>query len=309
MRTIVTCILTAVLMLSFTNDAEAQLLKRLKNKAADAAAKKAEEKLAAELERRAQQMVEKSWNSIFGDVEENNEGKTGSPFFKMNSNVKTEDSYHFNTVTTMKIETVKSDGKSDPPALVEMHFNDEGMYTGSKFSGEDIDRQDGDVFIIYDFKNSSMIMLMNAEDDKFSIAYDWEQSLQQNEMLADNTSQQEIDWQKTEEWKGYTKMGTKDIAGYSCEGYRSESDYAITEVWVTREASFGMPAMFQANANAKQLRGKVPSEYPSGMLMEIETKDLESGDKTIMKVTDIKENANVTYTMSDYPVMSFGTKK
>lgn len=314
MRTIISSSLIVVLMLSFTYSAEAQLLNRLKKKAQDAAEKKAEEKLAAEIERRAEQMVEKSWNSIFGDMEANGEGSDRNPIFKINSNVTTEDSYRFTTVTTMKIESFDKNGKSEPPMFMDMHFNDDGMYTGTKFSGENMDQQQGDVFIIYDLKNSAMIMLMNSEDEKFSFAYDWQNALQQVEEMEteienDESYDDEAVETESEDWNGYKKIGSKTIAGYNCDGYRSENEHTITDVWVNSEVSFGMSRMFQANANAKQLRGKVPSDYPTGMLMEMETKNLKNGEKTIMKVTDIKENANVVYVMSDYPAMSFGGKK
>ena len=66
--------------------------------------------------------------------------------------------------------------------------------------------------------------------------------------------------------------------------------------------------MFQVNSQAKQLKGKVPQDYPAGMMMEMTHEDLESGEKTVMKVTDINKNANVAYNMKEYPTMSFGKK-
>jgi len=42
--------------------------------------------------------------------------------------------------------------------------------------------------------------------------------------------------------------------------------------------------------------------------MEMVQEDLNSGEKTTMRVTDINRNASVTYTMSDYPPMSFGSR-
>lgn len=80
------------------------------------------------------------------------------------------------------------------------------------------------------------------------------------------------------------------------------------EVWVTRDESLGMHNMFKANNNAKQVRGKIPENYPYGMMMEMTSEDLKSGDKTVMRVTDISKNAQVSFTMSDYPTMSLGGK-
>jgi hypothetical protein len=61
------------------------------------------------------------------------------------------------------------------------------------------------------------------------------------------------------------------------------------------------------NEQTKHLKGNVPENYPAGMLMEMTQEDLKSGEKIVMKVTDINRNASVTYTMSDYPAMSFGS--
>jgi hypothetical protein len=40
--------------------------------------------------------------------------------------------------------------------------------------------------------------------------------------------------------------------------------------------------------------------------MELTSTDKRSGEKMIMKVTDINERANVRYVMADYPTVSLG---
>lgn len=311
MRKLIAFTTLVFMVAGFATSAEAQLLNRLKKKAKDAAAQKAEEKLSEAVERKAEQMVEESWNSIFGEWEEGTGGEGRSPLFTMNSNVTTEDTYRFNTITTMEVEMTDKDGKKEPPMTMKMHFNDDAMYTGTRYESEEMRRENGDVFIIYDFKNSAMVMLMQSEEDKFSFAYDWEQALDQAEAYeeeadADNESGEK---EKMEEWENYSKIGTKTIAGYNCEGYRSETEDAVTEVWLSPEADFGMQRMFSANANSKYLRGKVPTDYPQGTVMAMESRNLENGETITMQVIDIDRNANVSYTMSDYPTMSIGSKQ
>lgn len=302
MRYLMLLLIASLMSVTFTIDAEAQLFNRLKDKAKEAAAEKAEEKLSEQVEKAAQQAVEDSWNSVFGDISA--DSASGGVPFSMDSNVKTEDAYHFDTITTMEIETIKKDGKSDPPVIMDMHFNTTKMYTGTRFSGEEMKREDGDLFIIYDFKNSAMLMLMENEKDKFSFGYEWEQTLEN----AEAGQGEEVDWDDVDEWQGYTKIGSKNIQGYECDGYRSENSDRVVEVWVSRDESLGMHNMFKANANAKQVRGKIPEDYPYGMMMEMTSEDQQSGDKTIMQVTDIKKNVQVTYAMSDYPTMSIALK-
>jgi hypothetical protein len=290
--------------LTFSIDAEAQLLNRLKKKAQQAAENKAEQKISERVERAAEQMVERSWNSVFGEMSQDSTSGLRLPF-AMNSNVTTEDEYHFDTITTMEIKTTRKNGESDPPVIMKMHFNENEMYTGTKFEGEEMNKEDGDLFIIYDFKNSAMLMLMKNNEEQFSFGYDWKQALEHTEQAKDEND--DIDWDEVDEWQGYTKIGTKNILGYSSDGYRSESESENIEIWVSRDADFGMNNLFSANANAKQLKGKIPENYPQGMLMEMNSKDLKSGDTTTMTVIDIKKNAQVKYMMSDYPTMSLGS--
>lgn len=288
----------------FSIEAEAQIMNRLKDRAKKAAADKAEEKVAEQVEKAAQRAVERSWNAIFGEMITDSTSSARMPF-TISSNVKTEDTYQFSTISTMEIRTVKKNGKEEPPVIMNMHFNEDDEYTGTKFESEEMKQEDGDLFIIYDFKNAAMIMLMNNEDEKFSFAYDWQQNFEP--AGADSLYGEDVNWDDMDEWQDYKKIGSKTIQGYECDGYRSENDNEIVEVWVTRNAEFGMNNLFKANANAKQMKGKIPDEYPYGMIMEMNMEDLQSGEKTTMEVIDIAENADVHYTMSDYPTMSLGS--
>ncbi|SMO45722.1 DUF4412 domain-containing protein [Fodinibius sediminis] len=296
----ISLVLAAVLaVLTFSNSAEAQLLNRLKKKAKAAAEQKAEEKLSEQVELAARQAVEKSWNTVFGEVSA--DSSFGPLPFSMNSNVETEDVYNFDTATTMEITTVRSDGQAEPPAIMEMYFNEEELYTGTRFSSEEMKQDEGDLFIIYDLKHSAMVMLMENKNDKFSFAYDWEQSLE-NPL----SEEEEINWEEVEEWQGYTKIGTKNIQGFECDGYRSENSEGVVEVWVSRDDFFGSHHLFKANANTRKMRGTLPENYPYGTMMEMISEDRASGDKTIMKVIDVRKNVDTRYAMADYPIMSMG---
>jgi hypothetical protein len=147
-----------------------------------------------------------------------------------------------------------------------------------------------------------MLMLMENEDNKFHFGYKWDQQAIENDTLT----QDDADWDELEEWHGYEKIGSKSILGYACEGYRSETDEETVEIWVTREEDFGMSQLFKTQANAKQMRGKIPDEYPYGMIMEMKSENSNTGEQMTMEVTDIKKNENISYVMADYPPMSLG---
>jgi len=294
--------------LAFASTADAQLFNRLKDRAKKAAENKVEEKLSNEVEKAAERAVEKSWQSIFGE-EFGQEGDGINVAFTMNSNAVTEDAYSFDVITTMEVETVQENGNSDGSMIMEMHFNDAESYSGTKFSGEQMDESEENMFMIYDLKNESMVMLMENEDGKFSFAYDWRQA----RMLAEDFEKMESDSSMTseeeemDEWENFEEIGTKTIAGLECRGYRSETEDSVMEYWVTEDEDLGIYKMLRVNEQTKQLKGNVPENYPTGMLMEMVQEDLNSGEKTTMRVTDINRNASLTYKMSDYPPMSFGS--
>ncbi|MEL7833713.1 DUF4412 domain-containing protein [Fodinibius sp. Rm-B-1B1-1] len=294
-------LITTILLTSLSVDAEAQLLNRLKKKAQQAAEQKAEEKLAEQVQRAAEQAVERSWNSIFGEWEADSSNGMRVPF-AMSSNIKMEDQYAFQTVTTMEVQSRDKNGKEEEPLIMDMHFSDDGTYTGTKFRSEEMEKQEGDLFIIYDFTNEAMLMLMENEGNKFSFGYAWDQHVTANDSLL----QDDTNWDELEEWRGYEKIGSKNILGYACDGYRSQTDEETVEVWVTRDEDFGMTQLFKAHANAKQMRGKIPDEYPHGMVMEMKSDNHNTGEQVTMTVTDIKKNENISYLMADYPPMSLG---
>jgi len=298
---------------AFASGAEAQIFKKLKKKAEKALEEKAEQKIDQEMQKAADKAVDESWDAVFGGFSEG-----GDSPFAMGSNVTTEDVYDFDVVATMEIKSEKANGKSEPPMFMDMHFNEDAQYTGTKFRGDQMNQAQGDLFIIYDLKNSAMIMLMKTEKDKFSFAYDWEQAKAAGEKVKEEMEnagyedeieeEENSDTNDMETWGNYQKIGSKSIAGYNCDGYRSENQQQVVEVWVSRDAGFGMQNMFQANANAKQLKGKLPEEYPNGMMMKMTMEDLQSGDKVLMEVKNIDTNADVRYAMADYPKMSFDMK-
>lgn len=321
MKIIFGLIIFTLSSLIYIPTADAQLGKRLKERAKKAAENKVEQKLSNEVEKAAERAVEKSWNSIFGE-EFGSEGDGINVSFAMNSNAVTEDAYSFDITSTMEIETVSKDGTVEGPMIMQMHFNENELYSGTKFSGEEMEGSEGEMFMIYDLKNESMVMLMDGEDGKFSFAYDWKQAQQLAEEFSEFEEEEEAEMETgaesdteavsepetTVKEYNFEKIGTKTIAGLECQGYKTENENSVMEYWVTQDEDIGIYKMLRTNEQTKHLKGNVPDDYPAGMLMEMTQENLKSGEKTIMRVTDINRNASVTYNMSDYPSMSFGNQ-
>ena len=305
MKYLVPVLAASLLSITLSLDAHGQIFDRLKKKAKEAATQKAEEKLSQKIEEMTYKMVEDSWNSIFGEMGTDSLSPNSTPFM-MSSNVQTEDAYDFNIITTMEVITTSKDGKSEPPMFMDMYFNQNKSYTGAKFRSEEMQKQDGDLFIVYDFDNKAMLMLISNKKDNFSFAYDWNQLTTQAEESTDD-NEQETNQNTDSHWKNYTHIGSKTILGYQCDGYQSENDNEIVELWIAPDADFGSQRMFGAHANAKQIKGKIPEDYPTGMMMEMQSENRNSGEKISLKVTSINRNSNVTYSMADFPTFTFNS--
>ena len=287
------------------------ILDRLKKKAADAVEKKAEDKATAKIDQMAQKLVDNSFAALFGDstgaAATGGTGAGGGLPFSIGSNAKTESSYTFNVVTTMEIESSRRAGKSDGKAVLEMHFNTNEPYTGTRVASADGKRTEGVAFVVLDAKNQAMVMLMASEKSKFSIAYDWKEAQRYAE-AAGNSPRDQVNWDTVKVWKNYSRIGTRTIAGFPADGYRTETPDVTIEVWVSRDGRLGAGKLFGANSGLKQMKGRLPAEYPQGMLLEMTSVNNGTGEKVTMRVTNIDTNAHVTYAMADYPKMELGKK-
>jgi hypothetical protein len=278
--------------------ADAQIMRAIQRKAADAVAQKAEAKLDAKIEQMAEKAVNGSYDAIFGGLE------GGGSIVKLPADAKTADRYAFSIVSTMTLSSTSKSGKQEGVATMKMHFNPAESYTATQVISQDLKESGGTATIIFDVENEAMVMLMETEGNKFSMAYSWKEALAAAEKA---NATDDVQWDETESWKSWTRIGTKTIAGYSATGYRSTDGDATVEVWVTRDPVLAGAGLFGANGGIKQLRGRLPEEYPTGMLLEMTSKD-KDGQVSELRTTEINTRASVRFTMADYPRMGFGAK-
>lgn len=300
-------VLSLITIFVFTSTADAQIMNRIKKRAQDRVVQKVEEKIENKINQTADRMVDNTWNSIFGENPEKtgNSGSRTFPF-KLNSDVTTESEYSFDIVSTMEIISTDEKGKTSDPMIMKMHFNENDSYTGTAFiSEESRNNEAGEVFLVYDFKNEAMVMLMNSEDGKFSFAYDWLQAAE-TETVDDLEKDTENLDTNSDAYVGYERIGNRTILGYECEGYRLVEENSVMEVWVTNDENFGFENVFNANSNSKQLRGNVSDNYPKGMILELNNKNKSNSESMTMRMTNIQKNANINYLMSEYPNLAMG---
>ena len=98
-----------------------------------------------------------------------------------------------------------------------------------------------------------------------------------------------------------TPIDGKTILGYSCKGFRIETDKGISDVWVTEEAPVGMvnPAF-----GKDVMPAGLPDLGPKALLMEMEYTDKNrKGDKMRMECTELKQMA-LTIQKADYNIIT-----
>jgi len=304
MRTLFKLGVAATLAFTLSTPARPQgILDRIKKKAADAVTQKAEDKVNSKIDEMSQKMVDNTFSTMFGDSASAGAkgGSGGGMPFAIGGNAKTEDAYTFNVVSTMEIESSKNTDK----AILKMHFNTEQPYTGTSIVSADPKKaQQGNAFIVLDAKNQAMVMMMAGDKKKFSIAYDWKDATK----YAQQAPREQVKWDTVKTWHNYSKIGTKTIAGFSADGYKLDSQDGNVEMWISHDDRLSVGNMFAANSGLKQMQGRLPADYPQGMLLQMVSMNRNSGEKVTMTVTSIDTNAHVTYAMSEYPKMDAGKK-
>jgi uncharacterized protein DUF4412 len=344
MRTLLKVAVCAALLTAASTSASPQgIFGGIAKKVSDAASQKAQDKVNSKIDEMSQKMVDNSFDAMFGSAAKpaaappaagatpaagsapaaastgaapSGAGSGGStagasanasPFWT-NNDAKTESSYNFNVVTTMEIASSKN---TSDKAILKMHYNTKEAYSGTLIISADPKKQQGTAFVILDAKNQAMVMLMASDKSKFSMAYGWTDAQKYAQLPAAGTaaaSTQQVNWDTVKVWKNYSKIGTKTIAGYSADGYRMETADGNAELWVSHDARLSVGNMFAANSSMKQMRGRVPDDYPQGMLLQMNGVNSKTGETVTMTVTSIETNANVTYNMSDYPKMGAANK-
>lgn len=319
-----TCAIAAALAGFSAHEAPAQILRKIGQKASDAVERKAEQKVDQKIAEAADRLVNRSFDAVFGDGNPTSDTKGGrssggttgstgaSRVFAMLPNAPTESRYDFDVVFTYEIESTSKGRAADDKVQMMMHFSTAGNYTGTRIVPKERKKGDGELFAIFDVKNESMVMLFDAEDGKFSMAYGWHDAKRFVDSTAAvhaatparPTGGQPATATPT---ATYSSLGKRNIAGYACDGFRSETAEGVADVWVSTDPALSYSRMMAASASMKQVKTVMPASYPTGMLMETLVTDKKTGDQSRMTVTSVNRSAGVRIDMQQYP--RIGSKK
>ena len=287
----------------------AQILNKLKNKVQQAIERKieqkVEEKVEREVDKAAGKAVDNAWDAVFGaDAATYNGSSIDTAKLKQLSsvfnqaNVPTESQYSFDIKTTLEMKFIPKSGKLEPPTMLEMYFKQGTKYTGSTYKADATKNQGEMMFMIADYQNKALIVLMGDNEKKYRTVMSMDPALF-NLSNQVETQQENIDWNNVTEWRGYKKLGKRTIMGYSCDGYTITNEIGKSEVWITRDELFGMENFF--NSANMGVQSKFPKDMPYGMLVEMHSEDLKTGDKSIFSLKEVKKGINQVYKIIDYP--------
>jgi hypothetical protein len=151
--------------------------------------------------------------------------------------------------------------------------------------------------IVFDTKNSTMLMLVENDGEKTGFAMGIDPSA-----FADLEEDSEAE---DFEYESFKTGNSKTLLGYQCDEYLIKDENSEVRVWSSEKLGKEVEKKMFQN---QQIFGGAFTHAAGmdGMALEYDFKDLESGEQGNMKVTQIDLNSNKSISTGDYTVMSMG---
>jgi len=214
------------------------------------------------------------------------------------------DNYNFDYLIQMHIESFNQSGEqiSNGEFITHLDHDSKGM-AYEVISGDMA--KPGQAMFIIDPLNGTMIIMSHEKGKKTAIVYGIGSFF---ESLGTTTYKEEVDLSETPETylanPNVKKTGkTKIIAGLKCEEYIYNDENTVSEIWITKDMKMNTQDYFGTLFKT--------SLYSHGMgwgyMMEVTSKNKDSGEKSIMKVTKVDKNSNVKFNLSEYQVTNLGS--
>jgi hypothetical protein len=224
-------------------------------------------------------------------------GMSGEP-------VPLEDSYSYNYLIQMHIESFDKSGEKEEEGEFITHFNpDTKSMAYEMISGDMSGAEEGTIII--DIENGAIIILGEDESKKTGIAYGMSSFFN-----SIGESYEETDIESTPQTylanPNVTKTGrTKSIAGYKCEEYRYNDEDTESFVWITKDLRLGARDYFSSLYKTSLYSQGIPW----GCMMEVTSTDKQTGEKSFMQVTRVDKNSRKHFSLSDYQINNLGSFK
>ncbi len=199
--------------------------------------------------------------------------------------------YEFQHNVEMTTTMYDKKGKVDHQQAMTMYFSDTDALFGIATAVEGTQSVS-----VIDLDKLHMVMLMDMGGSKMAMTLDLDQA-----WGGDDDDDESYDP------AGFTKTGrTKKILGYTCEEYVTEEEGDRMEFWITRDEVLDIYRAFGAMTSTQKDKGgktAMPTDYPSGMAMEVTTTE-RNGSKTVMLVTAVNKNQGKTISTAGYSPMN-----
>jgi len=271
------------MVLSF-QDSQAQSIRSMIRK------KVIEDNLEAQAKRDSTKAVEqgeepdKSPNTTMNQVYMDAMGLTG--------NVDYEDNYSFDAFIQMEVSEYNKNQKLKDKMMYDSYINKDAVDYAMVFTDKDTKST-----IIFDTKNSAMLILSDSDGEKtgFAMGIDPEDMAEKIEEQAEESG--------VDSYAPYKTGKTKTILGYSCDEYLVEDESSEVHMWVSEKLG---KQVRREMFNNQQTFGALfyHAAYMNGMVMEYDITEKDKGERTVMVVTDLDLNRSNTISTGNYAVMS-----
>lgn len=286
------------------------------------AASKAKEKLEQKAEKKAEQKIDESVEKqAAGNVSDGTDraatpgessaqrdqrrmqgilkgiGLSGEP-------VPIEDSYSFSSRIQMHMETRDKNNKITSEGEFITYMNPDQLNFAYEILSGEMNNKGKGIFIV-DMKNKASVFLSEEEGTRKGIVYGLDFNPEEN-VIQEESVNSDKDTRNMESLNpNLKKTGrTKQIAGYPCEEFVYEDPENEGEIryWLTDNL----------NMKTNSYMGSVlksslwTTGVTSGFLMESESLDKKTGEKSLMQVTEVNSSAGKKFLMADYQITNLG---
>lgn len=220
----------------------------------------------------------------------------------ISTNVDVKSSYDYSGDIEMTIQTWDETGETEGPVLYTTYVSKGNEGFAMKFSQDGT----GSTTMIFDYKDSKMIIMNNENGDKTGMVMQWEgmtDSLENFDYSEPPGDDEIEDFSKFNEHLKKTGK-SKKIAGYTCDEYIYDDEESHATMWMTDELPPELWAnMFSANAYSAASMG-----FYGGFVMEMDSKEKETNERTTLLVNKVNRNKTSSISTSGYQFMSMNSK-
>ena len=302
----------------FNLEAQAQLLRKLKNAAEAGVSRAVEKTVEKQAQKATERQLEKAFENLYGGPDSlMSSGSDGAKYDfskimgSINMNVETEEAYNFSGNAVMEISSTDEKGKTSDPIRFNSLLSQETDFYGIEFSDGGKKSESDKTVIIFDQKNNATVMLMENEDERSSMAFslDWEGMMEGMDIPEeDNQNEAEM-----KDFKFEKSGKTKSILGYTCDEYVVVSEEVEGNYWVSQSEIDGFSSFWGKNNPfvSKKLKNENTSYFeqlPEGNILEMDFLSKEDQSRTQMKMIEIDQNNSTSFDMASYPNPMKGTK-